>query len=32
MTGLELTKDHIIEIACIVTDKNLNILDEVKIT
>jgi len=28
MTGLELSKDHIIEIACIVTDKNLNILEE----
>ncbi|ORX39501.1 ribonuclease H-like protein [Piromyces finnis] len=28
MTGLDLDKDHIIEIACIVTDKDLNILDE----
>jgi len=29
MTGLDLAKDHIVEIACIVTDKNLKILDEV---
>jgi len=29
MTGLDLGKDHIVEIACIVTDKDLKILDEV---
>jgi len=28
MTGLDLGKDHIVEIACIVTDKDLKILDE----
>ncbi|XP_055597943.1 oligoribonuclease, mitochondrial isoform X2 [Uranotaenia lowii] len=27
MTGLDITKDHIIEIACIITNKNLEILD-----
>lgn len=28
MTGLEVTNDHIIEICCIITDGNLNIIDE----
>lgn len=27
MTGLDHTKDHIIEICCLITDKNLNLLD-----
>lgn len=29
MTGLDATKDHIIEICCLVTDGDLNLLDEV---
>lgn len=28
MTGLDISKDHIIEICCIITDGNLNIIDE----
>lgn len=28
MTGLDTKKNHILEIACIVTDKNLNIIAE----
>lgn len=28
MTGLNYKTDHILEIACIVTDKNLNVLGE----
>lgn len=28
MTGLDVAKDHIIEICCIITDGNLNIIDE----
>ncbi|OUM51381.1 hypothetical protein BVG19_g476 [[Candida] boidinii] len=28
MTGLDFKNDHIIEICCIITDKNLNIIDE----
>lgn len=28
MTGLDISRDHIIEICCIITDGNLNILDE----
>lgn len=28
MTGLDIEKDHILEIACIVTDKRLNIISE----
>ncbi|OVF09597.1 putative oligoribonuclease [Clavispora lusitaniae] len=28
MTGLDIAKDHIIEICCIITDGNLNIIDE----
>lgn len=28
MTGLDVDKDHILEIACIVTDKKLNIISE----
>ena len=28
MTGLDIEKDHIMEMACIVTDKHLNILAE----
>ncbi|KAI9189536.1 Phosphatidylinositol 3,4,5-trisphosphate-dependent Rac exchanger 2 protein [Blastocladiella emersonii ATCC 22665] len=28
MTGLDLSKDHIIEIACIITDKDLNVVAE----
>lgn len=26
MTGLDIEKDHILEIACVVTDENLNII------
>lgn len=29
MTGLDIEKDHIIEIAVLITDGNLNVLDEV---
>lgn len=28
MTGLDIDKDHILEIACIITDKKLNIISE----
>jgi oligoribonuclease len=28
MTGLDINKDHIIEMACLITDKNLNIIAE----
>ncbi|XP_011165727.1 probable oligoribonuclease [Solenopsis invicta] len=28
MTGLDVDKDHILEIACLVTDKNLNVISE----
>jgi len=28
MTGLDVDKDHILEIACVVTDKKLNIISE----
>lgn len=31
MTGLDYVNDHIIEICCILTDKDLNIIEEVKI-
>lgn len=30
MTGLDLSKDHIIEMACIITDKDLNVVAEVR--
>ena len=29
MTGLDVNKDHIIEMACIVTDANLKVIEEV---
>lgn len=29
MTGLDIDKDHIIEMACIITDPDLNIIAEV---
>jgi len=28
MTGLDVDKDHILEIACVITDKKLNIVSE----
>ena len=28
MTGLDINKEHIIEMACIITDKNLNLIEE----
>ncbi len=31
MTGLDVEKEHIIEMACLITDKDLNIVAEVKI-
>ena len=31
LAGLDVTKDHILEMACIITDENLNIVAEVHI-